>query len=77
MPPKADTKSILLRLDPELADQLQAVADVEGRTVSEVAREAIADLVAGRRGDRRFQKLLRENLDRHARLLGMLAEDER
>lgn len=74
--PKADTKSILLRLDPELADQLQTVADVEGRSVSEVAREAIADLVAGRRIDRKFQRKLRENLDRQASLLGMLAEDE-
>ncbi|HEV2368637.1 MAG TPA: ribbon-helix-helix protein, CopG family [Acidimicrobiales bacterium] len=74
---KPDTKSILLRLDPELADQLQAVADVEGRSVSEVAREAIAGLVAGRRKDRRFQKMLRENLDRQASLLGMLAEDEK
>jgi predicted transcriptional regulator len=75
--PKGDTKNILLRLDPEVADQLQAVADIEGRSVSDVAREAIAGLVASRRRDRRFQRLLRENLDRQARLLGRLAEDER
>jgi predicted transcriptional regulator len=73
---KAEAKSILLRLDPELADQLQTVADVEGRSVSEVAREAITNLVAGRRTDRKFQRKLRENLDRQASLLGMLAEDE-
>ena len=75
--PSGETKNILLRLDPEVADQLQAVADVEGRSVSDVAREAIAALVASRRRDRRFQRLLRENLDRQARLLGRLAEDER
>ena len=38
------TKNILLRLDPELAERLQIVADVEGRSVSDVAREAIAAL---------------------------------
>ena len=73
---KTEAKGILLRLDPELADQLQTVADVEGRSVSEVAREAITNLVAGRRTDRKFQRKLRENLDRQASLLGMLAEDE-
>ncbi|HZU73278.1 MAG TPA: hypothetical protein VE990_10970 [Acidimicrobiales bacterium] len=69
------TKNILLRLDPTVADQLQAVADVEGRTVSDVAREAIAALVAGRRKDRRFQRALRENLARQQRLLSTLADD--
>ena len=35
----SETKSILLRLDAELADQLEAVAGVEGRSVSAIARE--------------------------------------
>ena len=77
MPMKpGSTKNLLLRLEPELAGRLQTVADVEGRSVSEVAREAITNLVAGRRTDRKFQRKLRENLDRQASLLGMLAEDE-
>ena len=53
MPP---TKNMLLRLDPALAEQLQAIADVEGRPVSEVAREAIRVLVDHRRGDAAFQR---------------------
>ena len=72
----ADTKNILLRLDPEVADQFQAVADVEGRSVSDVAREAISALVASRRKDRRFQRLLKDNLARQQRLLSMLGEEE-
>ena len=36
---KDATKNILLRLDPELAERLQTVASVEGRSVSDVARE--------------------------------------
>lgn len=72
----AETKNILLRLDPAMADQLQAVADVEGRSVSDVAREAINGLVASRRKDRRFQRLLKDNLARQQRLLSMLGEDK-
>jgi len=41
----AGTKNIVLRLDPELAERLQTVADVEGRSVSDVLREAVARLV--------------------------------
>lgn len=67
---------MLLRLDPELAARLQAVADVEGRTVSDVAREAIASLVDQRRNDARFARLLEESLDRHRRTLDLLREDD-
>jgi predicted transcriptional regulator len=70
------TKNILLRLDPELAERLQTVAEVEGRSVSDVAREAIASLVDQRRGDQRFSRLLEENLARHERSLRRLREDD-
>jgi predicted DNA-binding protein len=70
------TKNMLLRLDPELAEQLQAVAEVEGRSVSDVAREAIAALVEQRRRDQRFLKLLDDNLARHQRLLRLLRDGE-
>jgi len=70
------TKNMLLRLDPELAERLQAVADVEGRSVSDVAREAIAALVEQRRTDKRFARLLEESLIRHQRTLDLLREDD-
>jgi predicted DNA-binding protein len=69
------TKNMLLRLDPELAERLQAVADVEGRTVSDVAREAIAALVDQRRSDQQFVELLDASLERHRRALDLLRED--
>jgi hypothetical protein len=72
----ARTKNIVLRLDPELADRLAAVAEVERRSVSDVAREAIAGLVEARRKDRRFRRLLEESLARHQRLLDLLREDQ-
>jgi predicted transcriptional regulator len=71
----AGTKNMLLRLDPELAERLQAVAEVEGRSVSDVAREASAALVEQRRADAHFSRLLEENLARHERSLRRLRED--
>jgi predicted transcriptional regulator len=69
------TKNLLLRLDPELAGRLQTVADVEGRPVSEVVREAIATLVEQRRSDERFRRLLEDNLARHRQALDLLRDD--
>lgn len=72
---KTRTKNMVLRLDPELADLLATVAEVEGRSVSDVAREAIAALVEARRNDKRFRRLLEENLARHQRLLDLLRDE--
>jgi len=69
-----DTKNLLLRLEPELADNLRAVAEVEGRTVSDIAREAIAELVEKRRRDKRFLRKLDDNVARHAELLRALRD---
>jgi predicted DNA-binding protein len=67
---------MVLRLDPGLAEQLQAVAEAEGRAVSEVVREAITALVEQRRGDKKFLRLLEENLARHERVLRLLRDGE-
>jgi predicted transcriptional regulator len=78
MPMKpGSTKNLLLRLDPELAGRLQTIADVEGRPVSDVVREAIAMLVEQRRGDDRFRRLLEENLTRHRQALELLRDEQR
>lgn len=70
------TKNMVLRLDPELAERLAGIAEVEGRSVSDVAREAIAALVEARRKDKRFRRLLEDSLTRHQRLLELLRGDE-
>jgi predicted transcriptional regulator len=69
----ASTKNILLRLDPALAEQLQAVAEVEQRPVSEVAREAIRLLVEQRRTDERFQRQLADTARAQQRVLQELS----
>lgn len=70
------TKNMVLRLDPELAERLEAVAEVEGRSVSDVVREAITTLVTARQRDRKFIQLLEDNLARHQRILQMLRDDQ-
>jgi predicted DNA-binding protein len=77
MPMKpASTKNLLLRLDHSLAERLQTVADVEGRSVSDVVREAIAKLVEQRRTDKRFLRLLDDNLARHRQALAFLRDGQ-
>jgi Arc/MetJ-type ribon-helix-helix transcriptional regulator len=76
MPMKpGSTKNLLLRLDPELAERLQTVAEVEGRSVSDVVREAITKLVEQRRSDTRFLRLLDDNPARHQQTLELLRDD--
>jgi len=77
MPMKpGSTKNLLLRLDPDLAGRLQTVAEVEGRSVSDVVREAITALVEQRRSDKRFLQLLDDNLARHQQALKLLRDDQ-
>ena len=68
------TKNMVLRLDPGLAERLEAVAEVEGRSVSDVVREAITSLVEERQRDERFIQLLEDNVARHQRILQMLRD---
>ena len=56
---------------------LQAVAEVEGRPVSEIVREAIRDLVEVRRHDKRFQKQLLDTARQYEALLGQLRDRTR
>ena len=77
MPMKpGSTKNLLLRLDPDLAERLQTIAEVEGRSVSEVVREAIAELVEQRRRDKRFLRLLDENLARHREAIELFRDEQ-
>jgi predicted transcriptional regulator len=69
---KGEQKSVLLRLDADLADQVGAVAQVEGRSVSDVMRQAIVEHVERRRQDPAFQRRVKESLRRHEKLLRQL-----
>ena len=70
----AHTKSMTLRMEEPLADKVQTIAEVEGATVSDVIRDALAEHVERRRRDPEFQAMLKRNLRRHQELLNMLAD---
>lgn len=74
MPAREGTKNLTLRIDRTLADQARTVAEVEGSTVSDVIRDALALHIERRRSDPEFQALLRQSLERHQELLNMLAD---
>lgn len=71
---KQPTKATSLRLSPELAAELEAVARAQGVTISEVVREAVSDHIASVRSDDRFQARLREQMDKDRELLERLVE---
>jgi predicted transcriptional regulator len=56
-------KAMTLRLQDDLARELEAVARVENITISEAVRRAITEHVAAKRSNREFQ----ERLDRFMR----------
>jgi predicted DNA-binding protein len=71
---KAPTKATSLRLSPELAAELAAVARAQELTISEIVREALSDYIAAVRSDDRFQARLREQMEKDRELLERLAE---
>jgi len=71
---EAAVKNMTLRLDKELAERVQAIAEVEGQSVTTVVRTAIADHVEQRRRDPHFQSLLAESMEKHSKLLELLAD---
>ena len=69
-----EMKNMTLRLDEALAENVQAIAEVQGSTVSDVIRSAITEHVGRRKADPEFQRLLKRNMERHAQLLSTLAD---
>jgi predicted transcriptional regulator len=74
VPAPRETKNMTLRLDENIADTVQTIAEVEGSTVSDVIRNAITEHVDRRKADPEFKKLLQRNMERDAELLKMLAD---
>lgn len=70
----AEIKNMTLRMDEALADSVQAIAEVESATVTDVIRTAISEHVDRRKADPEFQMMLKRNMERHAQLLSMLAD---
>lgn len=62
-----------LRLEDAQARALNALAMAEETSVSEVIRDAIAERIEKRRGDRDFQERLKRAVERNNEALDLLA----
>jgi hypothetical protein len=67
-------RAYTVRLHEDQAEDLEAVAQVDGLSVAEEIREAITERVAQRRADKAFQSRLREAIEQNRRALERLAE---
>jgi predicted DNA-binding protein len=66
-------KAMTLRLPPDQASALEAVAQVNGVTVAEEVRKAIQARIDALRADPDFQARLRDHLERNREILNGLA----
>jgi hypothetical protein len=73
MPAADNRKAMTLRLSPEQASTLEAVAQVNGVTVAEEVRKAIQARIDALRADSAFQARLRDHLERNQEILKGLA----
>jgi Arc/MetJ-type ribon-helix-helix transcriptional regulator len=71
--PMPERKNMTLRLPPEQADELEAVARAEGISVSDAVREAITEHIARKRKDKAFQERLRSVMERDREILERLS----
>lgn len=68
-------KAMTLRLDDELAAELDAIARIENVPVAEEVRRALTAHIAGRRTDRAFQTRLKASMERNQEILRRLTTD--
>jgi predicted transcriptional regulator len=68
------TKNMTVRLPDELAADAEALARVEGQSVNETVKQALAEAVARRRKDPKFRARLRRIIEEDQELLERLAK---
>lgn len=67
-------KGFTVRLDDEQAEELAAIAEVDGVSVAEEIRQAIGERIAERRKDAEFQQRLRASIVANQKILERLAQ---
>lgn len=70
----SEQKVTTIRQSADQAADLDAIARVEGVSVAEVIRTAIADHIEARRGDLDFRDRLRRRLEQDREILEKLAD---
>jgi predicted transcriptional regulator len=65
-----------LRLDPELATRVEALAEIEELPIAEVIRSALKEHIEQRKQDSEFQSKLRRRLARQAQISELFSNPE-
>ena len=68
------TRAFTVRLPVEQAEDIEALAKVDGMSVAEVVRLSLEERVAARRADPEFMASLHETMERNQRALERLAK---
>lgn len=69
-----DIKAMTVRLNADQAEELEAIAEVEGAPVSEEIRKAIAAHIDAKKQDKEFLKRVHKSIERNRSILERLAE---
>lgn len=67
-------KALTVRLNSELAEELETIAEIEGFPVSEEIRKAIAAHIEAKKRDKDFQARLKKSMERNRAVLDRLAK---
>lgn len=68
------TKNLTVRLPDDLAADTEALARVEGKSVNETIKDALAAAVEQRRRDPKFKQRIRKIIEEDRKLLERLAK---
>jgi glycerol-3-phosphate dehydrogenase len=69
-----ETRALTVRLSVEQAEDIETIAQVDGTSIAEEIRAALASHIAARRADADFAKRLRQTVERNQRALERLSE---
>jgi predicted transcriptional regulator len=69
------TKNMTLRLDPELAARVEALAEIESIPMAQVVRDALSSHVERRKREPEFQNKLKIQLARQSEIERMFHDD--
>ncbi len=74
IPCTMEQKAFTVRLDPDQAADLEAMAAADGTSIADAIRVAVADRIEARRQDPAFQARIRSIIEQNQRVLERLAE---
>jgi ATP-dependent protease HslVU (ClpYQ) ATPase subunit len=69
----ASTKAMTLRIDADRHAELEAVAQTNNQSVTDVIRDGIDLMIQNAKNDKEFQVRLKASMERNARVLERLA----